>query len=556
MNNERVDKIEAAADPNKKRPSALQPIFFALTLIGGMFIGTNLDDQNLLSVKTGTEENPNKLVSLIDFIEDNYVDSVDKKKLIDDAIESILKNLDPHSYYMNPEDLADAQEQLEGKFDGIGVEFLILRDSLMVVKTVPGGPSEQAGLKAGDRIVMVEGKEISGKELDSDKAQKLLKGKKGSGVNVSVKRLGEKENLQFTITRGSIPIESVAASFMVNDTTGYVKIDRFAQTTYDEFYEATSNLQKSGAKKLIMDLRGNGGGLLDQATRMIEEFLPKGKMIVYTEGTHQGREEMKSSKTGDFIEMEVVVMIDQGSASASEIVAGALQDWDRSVTVGRRSFGKGLVQHEIELPDRSALRLTVARYYTPTGRCIQKPYGDSIDYAGDFHQRLISGELTSADSIHFPDSLRYTTLGGKNRTVYGGGGIMPDIFVPIDSIYLNGVLGDLSYSGVVREYAFDYTDAHRKDLSKYKNAQDFVKKFVVTDAMIAELLKKASDKGIKAQASTLRKVTPELKNRLKAQIARHQFDDDAMFMVLLEADKDFKQAIDVTKNYAKYALAQ
>jgi carboxyl-terminal processing protease len=452
---------------------------------------------------------------------------------------------------MDPEDLAQAQEQLEGKFEGIGVEFMIYKDSLVVVKTVPGGPSEKAGLKAGDRIVEVEGKAISGKELDSDKAQKLLKGKGGSEVVVAVARRGNEKSLPFTITRGSIPIESVSASFMVNDTTGYVKVERFAQTTYDEFYEATKTLENKGCKKLVLDLRGNGGGLLDQATQMIEEFLPKDKTIVYTEGRHSAKEVIKSSKRGEFINMEVVVLIDQGSASASEIVAGALQDWDRSTTVGRRSFGKGLVQHEVELPDRSALRLTVARYYTPTGRCIQKPYGDSIDYAGDFHNRLVNGELTVADSTHYPDSLKFVTPGG--RVVYGGGGITPDVFVPLDSTYLNAILGELTYTGIIRQFSFNYIDVKRKEFEKFKDGKDFVKKFQVSDAMVTELLGMAKAEGIAVTSANQKKLSAELKNRVKAQFARHLYDDNTMYQVLLESDKDFKKAMEVSKGSVKIA---
>lgn len=556
MNNERLEKYESPQSGQSKKPSALQPLFFAGTLIVGMFIGTNLGDRNLFQVKTGSEENPNKLVSLIDFIEDNYVDSVDKKKLIDDAIISVLKNLDPHSYYMNPEDLAVAQEQLEGRFEGIGVEFMIMKDSLVVVKTIPDGPSAEAGLQSGDRIVEVESNPISGKELDADKAQKLLKGKRGSSVNIKVHRRGSKQLLPFTIERGSIPIESVSSSFMINDSVGYIRVERFAQTTYDEFYTAAERLKEEGCAKLILDLRGNGGGLLDQATKMIEEFLPDNKMIVYTEGLHTGKEEVKSSGNGKFREMEVVILIDQGSASASEIVAGALQDWDRAITVGRRSFGKGLVQHEIELPDRSALRLTVARYYTPTGRCIQKPYGDSIDYSNDFHERLMRGELTVADTTHFPDSLRYTTLGPLKRTVYGGGGIMPDVFVPLDSIYLNGVLGELAYSGVIREYSFLTIEHKRKEFSKYEDGKSFAKRFVVTDAMINELLSLAKEKGIEVSKSSLKRINGELKNRLKAQLARQLFDDNAMQLVLLESDRDFKKALEIAGQYSKYATIQ
>jgi carboxyl-terminal processing protease len=338
---------------------------------------------------------------------------------------------------------------------------------------------------------------------------------------------------------------------MVDDTTGYIKVERFAQTTYEEFYEATKALEQQGCKKLLLDLRGNGGGLLDQATAMVEEFLPPDRLIVYTEGRHSSKEVIKSSKRGEFVDMDVVVMIDQSSASASEIVAGALQDWDRSVTVGRRSFGKGLVQHEVELPDKSALRLTVARYYTPTGRCIQKPYGDSVNYNDDFHQRLVNGELTVADSTHFSDSLKYKTPGG--RTVYGGGGIMPDVFVPLDSTYLNGILGELSYSGIIRQFSFDYVDQRRKEFAKFKNSEEFVNKFVVSDAMLTELFALAKKEGIEVSTANQRKLNLELKNRVKAQIARHIYDDNAMYQVLLTNDKDFKQAMSVAGQYQKFA---
>jgi carboxyl-terminal processing protease len=552
MNNERLDKYNTSSEQPANRPSNLQPLYFAGTLIVGLLIGTFLADQDILTIKTGTEENPNKLVSLIDFIEDNYVDSVDKRKLIDDAIGSILKNLDPHSYYLSPEELAGAQEQLDGGFEGIGVEFLILRDSLMVVKTVEQGPSQKAGLLAGDRIVKVDGEFMVGDSLDSDKAQKMLKGKRGSKVKVSVVRPGAEGELQFTITRGNIPLESVPAAFMVNDSIGYVKVERFARTTYNEFKEATDVLKEKGCSKLILDLRGNGGGLMDQATGMVEEFLTEDKLIVYTTGAHSGKEVTLSNKDGDFKEMDVIVMIDQNSASASEIVAGALQDWDRSITIGRRSFGKGLVQHEIELPDNSALRLTVARYHTPTGRCIQRPYGDSINYDDDFHERVSSGELLSADSVHFPDSLKYTTPAG--RVVYGGGGIMPDIFVPLDTTYWSGLLGELSYTGLLREYTFDYVDKNRKELSKYESADDFIARFTVSDAMISALVKKAQAEKLEVRREALKKINPELKMRIKAQIARSLFDDTAMYKVLLSRDNDYKKAIEVAGSFQKYAL--
>lgn len=554
MSSEYPEPVNSNSNLPDRKPSPVQPLLFALTLIAGMFIGTNLTDRNLLQVKPSIEQNANKLVSLIDFIEDNYVDSINKQQLIDDAIASVLKNLDPHSYYMGADEVALEKERMKGEFSGVGIEFLILRDSLMVVKTIAGGPSEKAGIQSGDRIVMVEDVSISGKELDGDKAQKLLKGKQGSSVRVAVVRPGEKTPREFTIERGSIPIESVNASFMVNDTIGYIRIDRFAERTYDEFIEATEKLQESGCSSLIMDLRGNGGGLLNQAAEIVEEFLTEGKTIVRTRGTHTGEDEIRSGKKGRFRNVNVIVMIDQNSASASEIVAGALQDWDRSVTVGRRSFGKGLVQHEMELADNSALRLTVARYYTPTGRCIQKPYGDSINYDDDFHKRLVKGEMSSADSVVFPDSLLFRTPGG--RTVYGGGGIMPDVFVPMDSIYFSGLLSEIAYSGVIRNYCFNYLDTHRKEMKKFESSDEFIEKFNVSESMLAGLIELAEKEDIQVNKQVIRKISPQLKSRMKGQLARSLFDDTAMIRVSLESDPDFKKALQVAMSYKEFAAVQ
>lgn len=537
-----------------KKPSPVQPLLFALTLIAGMFIGTNLGDKNLLQVKPSVEQNANKLVSLIDFIEDNYVDSIDKQQLIEDAIASVLKNLDPHSYYMGSEEVALEKERMKGEFSGVGIEFLIMRDSLMVVKTIKDGPSEKAGLLSGDRIVQVNGVSISGKELNGDKAQKLLKGKQGSEVKVGVVRPGGVGVQEFTIERGSIPIESVTASFMVNDSVGYVRLDRFAEKTYDEFLSATQQLESAGCTSLIIDVRGNGGGLLNQAAEIVEEFLTEGKTIVRTRGIHTGEDEIRSGKDGKYRKLDVVVMIDQNSASASEILAGALQDWDRAVTVGRRSFGKGLVQHEMELADNSALRLTVARYYTPTGRCIQKPYGDSINYEDDFQKRLEAGELTNADSIHFPDSLLFRTPAG--RLVYGGGGITPDVFVPMDSVYFSGLLSEIAYSGVIRNYCFNYLDDHRKEMAKYKSADDFINKFNVSESMVNGLIALAEKDDIKINRAVIKRIMPQLKTRIKGQLARSLFDDTAMIRVTLENDPDFKKALQVAIDYKQYAAVR
>jgi len=532
----------------KSGKSPLQPLYYAFVLIVGILLGTLLADKNILTIKTGKEDNPNKLVSLIDFIEDNYVDSVDKKKIIDDAIASILKNLDPHSYYLNPEEYAKAKEEMSGSYEGVGVEFLILRDSLMVNRVVPFGPSFRAGIQSGDRIVQVDGKDISGKSLNNDGVMKMLKGDAGSVVNISVLR--KKEYLNFNVERGSLPLPSVPSFYKVEDGLGYIKIDRFARTTYDEFLAAGNALKNQGCNKFILDLRGNGGGLLDQATSIAEAFLEKDRLMVYTSGTHTGRSDYNTIKRGVFVDIQVTVLIDEYSASASEIVAGALQDWDRAIVVGRRSFGKGLVQSEMELPDKSALRLTTARYYTPSGRCIQKPYGDSSKYFNETHQRWLSGELFSQEKITHVDSLKFYTPSG--RVVYGGGGITPDVFIPFDSTSTSFALIDIINSGILRNLCFDYVDQNRSALSSWKSFDIYQKNYKTEEALLEKTLLSAKENNILYTKAEVAKLKTQCSLRFKAQIARALFDENAMIRIMNAADPELLKAVEISKNYNSY----
>ena len=532
----------------KSGKSPLQPLYYAFVLIVGILLGTLLADKNILTIKTGKEDNPNKLVSLIDFIEDNYVDSVDKKKIIDDAIASILKNLDPHSYYLNPEEYAKAKEEMSGSYEGVGVEFLILRDSLMVNRVVPFGPSFRAGIQSGDRIVQVDGKDISGKSLNNDGVMKMLKGDAGSVVNISVLR--KKEYLNFNVERGSLPLPSVPSFYKIEDGLGYIKIDRFARTTYDEFLAAGNALKNQGCNKFILDLRGNGGGLLDQATNIAEEFLEKDRLMVYTSGTHTGRNDYNTQKRGSFADIQVTVLIDEYSASASEIVAGALQDWDRAIVVGRRSFGKGLVQSEIELPDKSALRLTTARYYTPSGRCIQKPYGDSSKYFNETHQRWMSGELFNQEKISHVDSLKFFTPSG--RVVYGGGGITPDVFIPFDSTSTSFALIDIINSGILRHLCFDYVDQNRSTLSSWKSFDLYQKNYKTEEALLEKTLLSAKENNILYTKAEVAKLKSQCSLRFKAQIARALFDENAMIRIMNGVDPELLKAVEISKNYNSY----
>lgn len=548
--NENTPQTPTPAPLRKKiRPSSAQPLYFGMVLVVGILIGTYLADTNLLTIKTGAEENPNKLVSLIDFIEENYVDSVDKKMLIEGAIQSILSHLDPHSYYISPEAIAESQERINGEYEGIGMEFIVYKDTLRVVKTISGGPAQRAGLLPGDRIVMVDGKDIIKEKLDNDKVQKMIKGKSGSEVKLSVVRKNNNNAIDISIKRGNIPLKSVPASFMVDKEVGYVKVENFGQNTFEEFELSVRQLKSQRCKTVIVDLRGNGGGLLDQSFKMAESFLPKDKLVLYTNGIHAGKKQYFTTKDGEFKNMNVVVLVDQESASASEIFAGALQDWDKSVTVGRRTFGKGLVQHEIELPDRSAFRLTIARYYTPTGRCIQKPYNDSTNYFDEFSERYIHGELFHSDSIQKIDTLKFKTP--KGRIVYGSGGITPEVFVALDTAN-NVVLNSLFGSGVLRDFCFDYFDKNYNQLKKYKSEDDFIAQFKTSEQMLNEILKLAKAKKLSINNKEWNRAKVDIKQRIKSTLGRYLFEDRTAFKVLYPTDHEILKAIEVGKNFNRF----
>ena len=485
-----------------------------------------------------------RLMALIDAF---YVDTVNLQKLTEDAVVKVLSDLDPHSVYISKEEVDEMNEPLEGGFFGIGIQFTLLRDTLVVVAIVPGGPSEKAGLRAGDRILTVDGENIAGKKISNTDVRKRLKGEKGSVVNVGVWR--GNENMDFRIIRDKIPIYSVDASYMLDKTTGYIKISRFAATTIEEFEAAVKKLQSQGMKDLVLDLQGNGGGYLGAAIGISDHLLSGNKMIVYTEGLNSGRREEYSTPAGLFQDGRIVVLIDGNSASASEIVSGAIQDWDRGLIVGRRSFAKGLVQRQFPLTDGSMIRLTTAHYYTPSGRCIQKPYSEGEDeYRAELYNRYRSGEMLSADSIAVNDSLKYYTK-IKHRPVYGGGGIIPDVFVPIDTginyLYFNRLLA----KNVIGEYIINYVDKNREQLKKkYPEFSDFLKNFVVTDQMINDIVKAGEKAGVKKDEKFLQPIIPAMKLQIKALIARDIWDMNEMYQILNEENETLKKGYETLKN--------
>lgn len=540
--------FEPSEHPEPKKRNALMPVYFALVLTIGLTGGYYITKRTSSSVIAGNyqQSNGSKMNSLINYIEKHYVDTIDPVDLEEKAIASLLKNLDPHSDYIPAKEFDLVNEPLEGNFDGIGVEFNIIKDTVRVVNPIIGGPSERLGIKAGDKIVAVDGTPMTGKKVTNKMVFDKLRGKSGSTVNVSILRSGFKKAIEFKITRDKIPLYSLDIAYMVKPGIGYIKISKFAVTTYDEYLKAFNDLNKKGMKKLIIDLRGNGGGFLKTAVDLADEFLMKGLSIVYTVGKSHPKKVYNSTSRGGFEKNDMVVLIDEGSASASEIVAGALQDNDRATIIGRRSFGKGLVQDQIDLPDGSGIRLTIARYYTPTGRCIQKPYTHGNDaYYNEEYDRYENGELYNMDSIKIDKSKKFKTPGGK--TVYGGGGIVPDVFVAVDTAKYSTIVNRLYYGGSVNSFAFEYTDKKRSALlQKYKTAEEFNTQFKVDNGVVNEFLSYVNARKNESPVNGINSGNLKGVNLLlKSLIGRNLFDKDGYYPNLNEHDNCVLKAVEV-----------
>ena len=492
--------------------------------------------------------NSSKVSDLLSLIDGQYVDSVDLDSITDEVMSDIVSKLDPHSVYIPAKDLEAVNSELEGSFSGIGVQFNIQSDTVMIVSVISGGPSEKVGLMAGDRTVKVNDTAFVGKDVVSnEKVMRKLRGPKGTEVKLGVRRQGTKEVLSYTIQRGEIPINSVTVAYIIEPGVGFIGLNNnFGNNTYDEFLHSIAELRAKGARKYIIDLRENSGGLMDVAIRMINEFLPKGQMIVYSEGKAYPRTDAKADGTGSCINYPMVVLIDEFSASASEIFAGAIQDNDRGLIVGRRSFGKGLVQTQIPFSDGSAVRLTVARYFTPSGRSIQKPYvrGKSADYEMDLLKRFEHGEFDTKDSIQVADSLKFKTL--KGRTVYGGGGIMPDIFVPRDTLQYSPYLTKVVNYGYTYQFAFQYTDKNRTKLSKFKNWQE-MDQFLTSQNLLSEFVALAASKGVPTNQREINVSKNLLLTQIKSYIVRNMIGDSNFYPLLNREDETVKKALEAIK---------
>jgi carboxyl-terminal processing protease len=494
----------------------MKKLIIILLLFG--LIAPSLKAQSYDTLKADT-----KFSALLHLIDKFYMDSCEIPRLTEAAIRAMLKELDPHSVYIPKEDVNKMNEQLAGSFEGVGITYQIFRDTILVIAPHPEGPSEKAGILAGDKIVRIDNEDAVGKKVDEAFIFERLRGKKGTEVTLEIVRYGIDSLLKYKVVRDKIPMNSISASFMLDDETGYIRMTRFSALSAKEFSDALEGLQKQGMKSLIFDLRGNSGGYMNIAIEIVEQFLPAGKRILYTEGIRSPKQEFYAGGTGKFIEGNLIVLIDEGSASSSEIVSGALQDWDRALLIGRRSYGKGLVQKIYFLPDGSNVRLTTARYYTPSGRCIQRPFNEGTEkYFKEMNRRLKHGELVNADSIHFPDSLKYSTQAG--RTVYGGGGIMPDIFMAVDSTLAKGLYNELVRVGVMNDYCIDYFGKNRALLKRqFKEPLDFISAFEVDSMMQRSFIEFTKSKNVTFEAGEFARFQPQINNQIKALIGRSLF---------------------------------
>ncbi len=522
------------------------PLYLSLAVIIGIVIGITMDSSTLFpEQKQGFKlQHYNKINDVINYIDNHYVDTVNKEKLANGAIEGMLENLDPHSVYIPAQDFNDANDPLEGNFEGIGVQFRIQKDTITVILPVQGGPAEKVGVRAGDRIVTINDEKVAGAGITNRDVMHKLKGKKGSKVEIGVSRKGENALIRFTIIRDVIPTFSIDIAFKPFDNIGYIKLSRFSETTYDEFMKALEDLLAQGMEKLILDLRGNSGGYLKMAIDIADEFLKKDELIVYTKGRKRESEYAYATDKGVFRQGELVVLIDEFSASASEILAGAIQDNDRGLVIGRRSFGKGLVQQQLRLYDKSAIRLTISRYYTPTGRSIQKPYNEGTEeYYHDFYSQFMEEGQLNPDTGNFSDSLKFVTKGGK--VVYGGGGIMPDIYIPIVRDSTLKYYHKLANNGVIYQFSFDYTDINREELkATYNTAKEFVSSFEMDADAFDELLEYAEKKGIQQEGGVSEILIRRIKNLFKAYVGRNIYDNDAFYPIFLRYDAPFNRAIE------------
>lgn len=524
---------------NNSNRSIILPILLALSVATGILIGKILPSDSVIQHHSSIKPRTDKISNIINIIESKYVDTVNRNELAESAIPAILKKLDPHSIYIPAKDLARANEPLQGNFEGIGISFNMLTDTILVISTIPGGPSEKLGLLPGDKIIYVNDSLVAGRNIADEKVMGMLKGPKGTLVRVKILRNGHRELLPFDITRDKIPIYSVDVDYMVNAHTGYIRINSFAVTTYEEFRKGLSDLRSKGMQKLILDLRGNSGGVMEAAIRIANEFLRKDQLIVYTLGRAQPRNEARATGKGVFQEGDLVILIDEWSASASEILAGAIQDNDRGTIIGRRSFGKGLVQEPVAFADGSGMRLTIARYYTPTGRSIQKSYKEGFEeYYNDLNLRYMHGEFEISDSIKFSDSLKFTTPGG--RIVFGGGGIMPDKFVPVDTTMISPYL--TKTRALIYRFALKYTESNRDRLKRYTES-DELEKYLDRQALLDQFVSFAEDNSIKKDPAGLKTSGKIIHTQIKAYIARNILDNKGFYPIWEEIDTTLKYAI-------------